>query len=228
MTRRTDSPGNRLDGILGGAGEESTDGSSGTSGKRCTARRMAEQVCAGFMLHDDDDREGTVAAFHFVDARQFRDLDESTARTAAESYVDALWAKDAVERDHVDGAGIIDSETIAEADWSPVRDALARRAEVVGMSERYAERTTTAWRRHKTGGDYWTPFMHAQRVELAVAFGDTPLPEKPSEGQSGPGSLPVRYVLGVELHDRHTEAAWREAVEVMVPYYRAILDAHEG
>ncbi len=225
MTERNDSrircPTPITDGV-GGAGRKRHP-----DGQWATARRMAEQMCLGFRHHDDGNRAAAVEAFAFVDARQFPGISAADAHEAAEAYVDALWAKDTVEKHNLDDAGAIDPERIGAADWSQVRNALRRRAGAAGVSERYAELTTLAWRNHKAGGDYWTPFMRAQQVELAAVFGDTSLPRKRSDGRSGYGVLPTRYVLGVELHDRHTAAAWREAVDVMTPYYAEILAAHE-
>jgi hypothetical protein len=213
----------RLYGTFGGSTADRADGTEPIRGE---ARRMAERVCAGFQLHDDRRRREAIDAFLFVDARQFPGIPATDARAAAEAYVDALWAKDAVEDRHRDEHGEIDAERIATADWSDVRRALLRRTDAAGIHERYAERTTLAWRNHKARRDYWTPFMDAQRLELRAALDDPAFPAKPREGQSGYGPLVVRYVLGVELHDAHTSAAWREAIDVMTPYYRRILAAH--
>jgi len=189
---------------------------------RATAERMAVHMGLGFKYHDDRQRAEAVDAFAVTDHEQFQHLDSEDARAAAEAYVDALWAKDAVERScMVDGE--IDAETLDEADWSPVRSAFARRAQIVGMDPRYAEASTVAWRRHKTGGDYWTPMKEAQVIELRAATGRDDYPQKPRYGQSGYGPEAVRYLLGVELHDTRE---WEQAFEVMVPYFERILRAH--
>lgn len=186
---------------------------------------MAEQLCLGFKHHDEREREACVEAFFEVDRRQFAHLDDEEARSAATAYVDALWAKDAVEAPYVDGQQLVDPEGLDAADWSPVRDALGRRAALLGIDEAYAEETTRAWRRHKTGGDYWTPTLRAQRRELRAAFGDPSYPGKTGFGRSGFGSLAARYLVGVECHDAHTEGRWAEAVEVMTPYFAEIIAA---
>lgn len=190
------------------------------------ARYMAEQICSGFQLHDRRQRREALEAFHAVDRNQFAHLDPDEALTASQAYVDALWAKDSLEKSHVSG-GEIDPTTVGDADWERVRDALERRVEVVGMDRRYADCTAEAWRNHKTMEDYWTPFLQAQTYELRAAMDDPDYPAKPKEGLSGFGPVATRYVLAVELHDMHDKRAWEEAIRVMVPYYRAVLEAHE-
>lgn len=191
------------------------------------AREMAEQVCQGFRFHDRRERERAIDAFAFVDRNQFAHLDAATARAAAAAYVDALWAKDEVE-DSCTVAGELDYDALAEADWSPVRAAFAKRAALVGMDPRYAEASTRAWKRHKVGGDYARPMQRAQVYELRAAMDDPEYPHKPHQGQSGHGPEAARYLLAVELHDMHTEGHWRQARDVMIGYYERILRAHAG
>ncbi|MFC4356803.1 hypothetical protein ACFO0N_02440 [Halobium salinum] len=189
------------------------------------ARRMAEGVCAGFKYHDQRRHEEAVEAFYVVDINQFPGVEDEVAYNAAEAYVDALWEKDAVEERHlVDGE--IDPGSMADADYTSVYDPLARRANLLGVDELYASRTAEAWHLHKTGDDYWTPFLEAQDLELQVAMGEA-YPDKPRGGQGGYGPLATRYLVGVELHDMHEPECWERAVDVMAPYYRQILDAHE-
>ncbi|MFC4405374.1 hypothetical protein [Haloarchaeobius iranensis] len=189
---------------------------------RTNARRLARQLCLGFKHHDDREREQAVEAFAAVDTVQFQHVSEETARRAAVAYVDALWAKDEVERAcMVDGE--IDDATLARADWSDVRAAFARRASLVDMDARYAEQSTVAWRRHKVGGDYWTPMKRAQLHEYRAALQEPDYPDKPRYGQSGYGPEPARYLLGVELHDTRE---WEQAQQVMTPYFERILQEH--
>lgn len=189
------------------------------------ARYMAERITSGFQLHDRRQRDEALEAFHEVDRMQFSHLGEGAALEASEMYVEALWRKDEVEKGYqVDG--VISAEAIEKADYGPVLRPLKRRAQVVGMDELYAEKTAEAWHRHKTNGDYWTSFLEAQTAELRAALDDPDYPDKPKEGQSGYGPLPTRYILAVELHDQHTPEAWEEAINVMAPYYEAILEAH--
>lgn len=205
----------------------------GTDREATPAEHAAEKICEGFLRHDRRDREGAVEAFFAVDRLQFAHLDDAAALEAAEAFVDALWAKDAVEAGHVeaDGSGDdpeeFDDAGLAAADWSPVADALARRAEVVGMDPAYATATTLAWCRHKTGGDYWTPTLRAQAFEVHAAMGETGT-AKNRHGQSGFGHLPARYLVGLELHDMRTEAHWKQAAAVMTPYFAELLAAHGG
>lgn len=191
-----------------------------------TAAYMAEQLCQGFRSHDDRERERSVEAFFEVDRRQFAHLDDTTARAATSAYVDALWAKDALEADCLTRDGAIDPDVIARAEWAPVEEAFRERAAIVGMNTEYARNSTAAWRRHKTGEDYWTPFLRAQTAELRAAIQDSEYPHKPQEGLSGYGPEPVRYVLGVELHDMHTEAHWEQAIDALTPYYAFVLETH--
>lgn len=183
------------------------------------ARHLAEQLCLGFKYHDLRKQKKAIEAFATVDRRQFRHLSEERSREAAVAYVDALWAKDDVEQScMVDGK--IDADALDEADWSEVRDAFARRASIVGMDPRYAEQSTVGWRRHKTGGDYWTPLKRAQVYEIRAALQNPDYPLKPRHGQSGFGPEATRYELGVELHDTRQ---WEQAANVMVPYFKRIV-----
>ena len=186
------------------------------------ARRAARQLCLGFKHHDDREREAAVESFAAVDRLQFAHLDADEARKAAVGYVDALWAKDAVEESCREN-GTLDPDALASADWSRMRAALERRATVAGIDPRYAELTTEAWIEHKIGGDYWTPMMHAQMIELRTALQDSTYPDKPRHGQGGFGPEPTRYVLGNELHDTRQ---WEQARETMTPYFRRIAEAH--
>lgn len=218
---------------LTGSGSTESDHASDDSSYRDRsgidrqARYLAEEYCSGFQLHDRRQHDEAVEAFYAVDRSQFVGLSEEEAREAARAYVDALWAKDEIEKRH-SSDGAIDPERIADADYTPVWEPLAHRAEVVGMDERYADETAVAFQYHKTGDDYWTPFLEAQTIELRAALGDGDYPDKPRGGKSGYGPLACRYLVGVELHDMHTTEAWEEAIRVMTPYYRQILQAHRG
>ena len=186
------------------------------------ARYLAEQICSGFQLHDRRQKEESIEAFHVVDKAQFAHLEDSLTLEASRAFADALWAKDDIEKSYLDG-GAIDPEAIRDADYTPVLEAMERRAEAAGIDRQYAVKTTEAWRKHKTGEEYWTDFLEAQTHELRVALQHPDYPDKPKEGRSGYGPLPMRYVLAVELHDQHTSETWEEAIRVMVPYYRQIL-----
>ena len=185
-----------------------------------SAQFLADRLCAGFIAHDERDREEAIEAFADVDRRQFAHLDAGEVREAAVAYVDALWEKDAVE-DACRVWGEIDPDRVAAADWSAVESAFARRAEVAGIDPRYASASTRGWLEHKTGGDYWTPLQRAQLYELRAALQDPTYPEKPRPGQSGYGPEPARYLLGVELHDTRQ---WAEARRAMRPYFAFVLE----
>lgn len=185
---------------------------------------MAEQICLAMIQHDRREYDATVAAFYQVDRHQFVHLDDEQAYEAAKALADAFFRKDALEEPYIDGTTV--GPTLADADWSPVEEILQRRAEIVGMSEEYAEQTVIGWRNHKVGGDYWTPMMIAQRHEIDAAMQG--YPEKPKYGRSGYGPLPARYIVSVELHDMHTERHWEQAVEVMTGYYTEILAGQEA
>lgn len=186
------------------------------------AEHMAENVCRGFITHDERDRAACVEAFFEVDRHQFRHLTDAEARRAATAYVDALWAKDDVEEPYVREDGTLD-RGLDDADWRPVEACLERRAEIVGMPAEYASATTEGWRKHKTGGDYWTPHMVAQRHEVRAALDDPEYPHKRGSSQAGVGALPARYLVCIELHDMKSEAHWMEAADVMRSYYADLL-----
>lgn len=192
------------------------------------ARYLAEQYCSGFQLHDRRQQQDAVEAFYAVDRGQFKQVSDEDAYEAAVAYVDALWAKDEIEKRHIQN-GQINQQSIRDADYTSVWEPLARRSEIVGMSAEYAYETTAAWHKHKMGEDYdyWTPFLRAQTIELQVALQNPAYPDKPRGGQSGAGPLATRYAVGVELHDMHTTSAWEEAIRVMTPYYQQILEAHK-
>lgn len=187
------------------------------------AEFMAEQTCLGFIYHDRREYEATISAFYHVDRHQFAHLSNEEAYEAARALTDAFWAKDDVEDGYIDGAEV--DPALDDADWGSVEEALARRAEIVGIDAEYAPKTTEAWRNHKTGGDYWTPTMVAQSHEIAAAIGS--VQQKPKYGRSGYGHLTARYLVGLELHDMHTEHHWEEAAGVMAVYYGEILGAQE-
>jgi hypothetical protein len=174
----------------------------------------------GMVCHDKGRREGAIDGFAKVDAFQFQHVSTKRAREAAIAYVDALWEKDNLEN-ACQVHGELDTEALAAADWSSVREAFAERASLVDIAPEYAELSTTAWRRHKIGGDYWTPFQKAQVYELRAALQDHDYPHKPRQGQSGYGPEAARYVLGVELHDTRR---FKEALDAMTPYYERIAD----
>ncbi len=186
------------------------------------AGAMAEHVCEGFVFHDDRDWEAAVEAFYGVDRHQFAHLEDDDALAASEAYVAALWEKDRVEDRYVTADHAVEP-TLAEADWSLVEDCLRERADIVGMDATYATATVEAWRRHKVGGDYWTPTMVAQAIEVRAALGRSDRLPKPKFGQSGYGHLPAYYLAGTELHDMHTRRHWRQAVTLMTLYYEEIL-----
>lgn len=187
-----------------------------------TARDLAGQLARVGKAHDKGLYEEAIEACTFVDRHQFQYLDTEEARLAAKGFVDGLWEKDNVEFECLKH-GEIDAEALAEADYSPVRGPLRQRAAVIGADPQYAVEKAKAWKRHKTGGDYWTPFLMSQVYELRSIFGDR-YPEKPRAGQSGPGPDPIRYLLAFELHDMKTETDWRQGIDAMVPYFAKILD----
>ncbi|QAU13653.1 hypothetical protein EKH57_13510 [Halorubrum sp. BOL3-1] len=186
-------------------------------------QEAAKHLGLGFMHHDQRERELAIEAFAVTDRFQFKHLDEDAVREASEAYVDALWEKDRIETAcTVDGA--LDASALNDADWSPVREAFGRRASVVGMDPEYAKLSTVAWRRHKVGGDYWTPMKQAQVHEIRAALQDPEYPHKPRGGQSGHGPEAAQYALGVELHDTRR---FEEMTNVMVPYFERIDRRHQ-
>jgi hypothetical protein len=206
----------------GGVGNDNAEGAR--LGR--LAAEMAEQICLGFRWHDRREYDRAVEAFTAVDTRQFPHLDAETARAASVAYVDALWAKDAVEATCTEDDEL-DLDALADADWSPVEEAFAERASLVGMDPRYAEASTLAWKRHKVGGDYAQPMQRAQVYELRAAMQDPEYPHKPHQGQSGYGPEAAQYLVAVELHDMHTEQHWAQARDVMTLYFDRVLKAHD-
>lgn len=190
------------------------------------ASYMAEQTCLGFIAHDDGRHEAAVEAFFEVDRRQFPHVGDETARRGATAFVDALWAKDAIEADHRDESGHLAREDLRGADWTSVERRFRERADTYDIDPAYAWKSTDFWRNHKVGGDYWSPALEAQVYEIRAAIRDDAYPEKPSDGQSGYGAEATRYLLGIELHDMHTDFHWRQATAVMTPYFEFILREH--
>jgi len=190
------------------------------------AREMAICLSHVFRAHDEADRSRAIEACRRVDELQFPSLDQGDIDIASRAFVNALWAKDDVELRCLSD-GEFDADRIMEADYSAVASSLRTRAAVVGADHRYAERKVEAWRRHKAGGDYWTPYQRAQVHELRAALGDPEYPRKPRGGRSGPGPEPMRYVLASELHDMGTKHYWQQGIEVLVPYFERILREHD-
>lgn len=203
-------------------GDRSRTDSRGLVG---TARYMATELARLFRAHDDGRREDAIEACLAVDELQFPTLDSDDVELAATAFVDALWAKDDIEFEYLHD-GEIDREGLQEADYGRVSAKLRERAAIIGADPAYATTKAKAWRRHKAGGDYWTPFQQSQVYELRAALNDPTYPNKTRAGQSGPGPESVRYVLAFELHDMHTDHHWQQGVDVMVPYFRYILRNH--
>jgi len=63
--------------------------------------QMAKETCLGFREHDRGNRKKAITHFAFVDKLQFSHLDETEAQQAATAYVNALFAKDDVEIQHL-------------------------------------------------------------------------------------------------------------------------------
>lgn len=195
-------------------------GKNQTNRQNIEPRSVAKKMGMGFVYHDQRMRDEAVDAFAAVDRFQFQHVSPETARKAAEAYVDALWIKDEIE-DSCRANGQIDPDELVDADWTPVEEAFQRRAALAGIDRKYAELSTISWRRHKLGGDhdYWTPMMKAQTYELRAALQDDDYPHKARHGQSGFGPEPLRYALGMELHDMRR---FEEALNVMTPYFARI------
>lgn len=191
-----------------------------------TARKLAENLCEGFVAHDERDRDRALAAFIALDRGQFPHLGEIEIRRTAGAFVDALWEKDAIESPHIVGRELKDPDGLADADWDRVYTPLERRAEIVGMHPEYAVRTTESWKQHKLGGDYWTPILIAQNHEIGAAIGDLSS-ETAAFGRSGYSHLAARYLVGVELHDMHSDPHWGQALELMTAYFAEILRLRE-
>ncbi len=190
------------------------------------AREMAEELAKVFRAHDNSNRETAIESLYEVDKHQFPDVDATAIKLASEAFVDALWEKDRIEFQHLRN-GSVDHDGLREADYSPVIQKLRQRATIIDADQKYAIKKTEAWKQHKLGGDYWTPFQQSQVYELRAALNDPDYPHKPRAGQSGPGPEAMRYALAFELHDMHTERHWLQGVRVMTPYFLKILAHHD-
>lgn len=192
-----------------------------------TGETLATALATMFQAHDRGDFGSAIELCEFIDTYQFPHLDEEAVAISARSFVGALRAKDRIEFAHLRG-GDLDSRRLASADYSPVRTKLRTRASVIGADHRYADTKAEAWKRHKVGGDYWTPFMRSQLYELRAILRDPGYPNKPRAGRSGFGPEPVRYILAFELHDMKTPNHWSEGIQIMTPYFEKILTFHES
>lgn len=204
----------------GAAGPRQRHGESNSHGADATV--AAERLCAGFLAHDERNRERALDSFAALDTAQFSHLDASEARAAAAAYVEALWEKDRSEWPYTDGRTIVDPDGLAGANWDRVSHPLERRAGIVGMDVAYATELTDAWRRHATGGDYREAMVRAQRREFDAAMGTNR--EHYSFEGPGPGHPLARYILGIELDDEHTERHRTQAVAILGPYFAAIFE----
>ncbi|WP_229126402.1 hypothetical protein [Halapricum desulfuricans] len=213
--------------VSAGMEQHSKQSGSKDTGRGSTARKMAEQLARGFKAHDKGRRDIAIDAFTYVDRHQFQFLGETDARHASTAFVEALWKKDDIELDYLRG-GQFDRDGLRQADYRPVRQKLRERATIIGIDPQYATTKAKAWRRHKAGGDYWTPFGKSQLYEIRRALRDPEYPNKPRAGDEGFGPDPCRYVLAFELHDMKTDTHWQQGVDVMVPYFKRILEANEN
>ncbi len=191
-----------------------------------TARRMAEDFGEVILANDQGLQRKAVDYCENVDELLFPHLTPDEVELAATAYVDALLEKDNIELNCLRN-GNIDRERIRDADYSQVRKHLRKRASLIGADQRYATEKAKAWRNHKAGGDYWTPYQSAQVYELRAALQDPGYPNKPRYGQSGPGPEPIRYALAAELHDMHSRKHHEQAIEVLVPYFARVLAEHD-
>lgn len=192
-----------------------------------TAREMAEDFGDVILANDQGLQQKAMDYCENVDELLFPHLTPREVELAAAGYVDALLEKDNIELNCLRD-GDIDRERIRDADYSQVRKHLRKRASVIGADQRYATEKTKAWRNHKSGADYWTPYQNAQVYELRAALQDPDYPNKPRYGQSGPGPEPIRYALAAELHDMHSKKHHEQAIEVLVPYFARVLMEHEN
>lgn len=207
-------------------GASEANSGSNSSDRQTEAREMAIALAHVFRAHDEGHRQRALEACRRVDELQFRDLDEDGVAIASEAFIDALWAKDEVEFRFLKN-GDFDPERIRNADYSDVATHLRKRAAVVGADQRYATEKVEAWRQHKAGGDYWTPYQRAQMYEFRAAIDDPEYPRKGRGGRSGPGPEPMRYVLASELHDMNTKRHWEQGIELLIPYFERILERND-
>lgn len=162
------------------------------------AEHMAEQMCIAFMYHDRREWGMGVQALYQTERLQFPFLSTHEAYEVARLYMKALWEKDVVEAEHMDGLDV-DVEGLRDADWSPVEEPLVRRAELVGADPLYGVKTAAGWCEHKVGGDYWTPMMQAQHAEIGPPSVIRSIPRNPSTDRqasvtSPPSTSPVSTV----------------------------------
>jgi len=193
------------------------DSHSGSSSKAETA---ATAICEGMKLHDEGEYEQAIEEFTTTDAIWF-DVPTAVARGGAIGYVEALRSKDRLDDPSTDSP--LSNRTL----WELVKSSLIARGEILGINRRYGIRTTQAWYQHKTGGDYWTPFLDAQRAVVQAAIDDPQYPRKGSDGTQGYGPEPVVYLLAVELHDLHSTERWKQAQQIMTMYFEQILRLRE-
>jgi len=186
------------------------------------ARNMSKDFGEIFLANDQGLKQQAIAHCQSVDELLFPYLTSEEVGLASSSYVNALWEKDNIELACLQD-GELHQKSIMNADYSPVRKQLRARASVIGADQLYAIEKTKAWRNHKGGDDYWTPYQNAQVHELRAALQNPEYPDKPKYGQSGPGPEPIRYVLAAELHDMHSEKYHKQAIEVLIPYFTRIL-----
>lgn len=191
-----------------------------------TARYMARQLGILFKSHDQGHRKKAVKSCKKVDGLQFQHLDQESIEIAATAFVDALWEKNNIELEYLQRDGF-DTDGIRNADYSSVKKHLRKRAVTIGADPDYATNKAKAWRLHKAGGDYWTPYLKAQKYEFRAAIQDPNYPRKPRNGLSGPGPAPMRYVLASELHDMRTADHWEQGVKILTPYFMYILEEHD-
>ncbi len=192
-----------------------------------TARDLAESLATLFRAHDRGAYDQAVEECKLIDTYQFPHLHADDIEVASRGFIDALREKDRLEFAHLRD-GDIDAAGLAEEDYTSVKAQLRTRASTIGADHAYADEKARAWKHHKIGGDYWTPFMWSQVYELQAVLQDPTYPVKPRAGRSGFGPEPVRYILAFELHDMKTEAHWNEGIQVMIPYFAKILAHHES
>lgn len=183
---------------------------------RDAAARLAYTLCTAFIRHDQARYGEAAGCFAEVNIALFPELRDS-ARNAAQHFTNALRIKDAID--------LADDRKIRFADprWAEVYVEFLKYCSALHVPIDYAYHATEFWRHHKGERDYWTHCLAAERIVAERLLGDSSWTTKKSDGRNGFGILPALYLVGVEAHDLHSDAAWDMAQRAMALYFEIIL-----
>lgn len=180
------------------------------------AQETAELLIKSYVLQDEiedikslNDKKSIDKASKAYDSiekvyiREFPNIEQEKAISAARNHLDPLFIQDIIEN-------YGDEPIIYQPDWAEVNEKFCSICEKFGIDNSYADRMTEFFRLHGQNIDGWK--THARRAHQIKI--------KRITGSNYWASLLSDYfVQGVELHDRNL---WDKATQVIAFHYQQL------